>query len=192
MDHSVANEALKFVPEIAPLLLPIDLGYISGCGNYRQDPQGRADRERLHGGRHFQVTHQGSPGVQTEKPVLVVIQVLPRDVGQVSGQPQADPQTGILAFRRDTAAPQALTNRTGEHSMEQLTAKVLDQSALLRLDPPHLSAYPADRPHDLKDEIFQAFVTKGKGKVRLRFPRRRSNYACAIAVSVRFNNDVEV
>jgi hypothetical protein len=76
--------------------------------------------------------------------------------------------------------------------MEQLAAKVLDQSALFRLDPPHLPARPADRPYDLKDKIFQAFIAKGKRKVSVRVPRRRSNHTRAIAITVGLNDYVEV
>jgi len=118
LNHAPPGEVIERALELAPLFLALQPRLVIRGRDHRQDPQRRADRERLHRSRHLHIPHQRDLAGQAKEPVLGVVQILPGDVGQRPGQPQPDPQPSTLALCCQAAVPQALTDRAGEDSLE--------------------------------------------------------------------------
>jgi len=131
--------------------------------------------------RQLHVTDNRGAVGQCQEPVITsVVQQLSRQVRKLrtARKPEPDPQRGLLFLGTVQATAQALTHRSGEDSIEQLTAEQLRSHDWGGFNTPG----PRPEPSHLQDEVLQLNVSEWPHeRNRLAITGRRPQYLRLVA-----------
>ena len=100
------------------------------------------------------------------------------------------PASLLSAARR--LRPRHSPTWSGEGGPEQPVTEVLQQQPVRRVDPPHLPAHAADRPHDLENEDLSGPCRRTGEQIGLRLPGRGADHPGAKPAIVGFDDDIEI